>query len=149
VVALLIRECPKPNTMKQLIALVFLTFMFSGKAQTWETYYSDDRCSIQYTLFDYQDNSHGIHHKRFIFKYANHTSEPIVLQFERKLAYNNVALESSKERHFSLELAPLEAREYNAANAGKTYYIFVRDENETIKQKLSAFEIINLTTTER
>jgi hypothetical protein len=126
--------------------LIFSLMLFSSvaNAQNWEVYYQNDSVIVEYALGTYEVPSHNRKHERLIFKYTNILSSPVTLSFERSVAYDNVDLGVSPERMFTVELSPNESKLYSdTTKFDKTFYIFSKDINNTIKRKLSAFELKN------
>lgn len=135
--------------MKKILLIGFLVLAHNLFAQNWEVYYSDDDVKIEYTLHNFKDDAHGIDHQRLIFRYTNLSDKNLQVQFQRKLAYDNVELDHTNERSYSLDIAAGEMKQFDQTNNSKTYYIFSSDNKGTIKRKLSAFELNHVTTTEK
>jgi len=130
--------------MKTLISLLFLLATFVSYSQNWQTYFSDSKVDIQFAVVNHDTPSHHRSHERILFKYVNKSAEPLTINFDRPLAYDGQDLPTSSERNFTIELSANSELSFNReTNKSKLFYIFSKDNNDIIKRRLTAFDIIN------
>lgn len=130
--------------MKTLSTSLFLSvFCFSSFCQDWQIVETNEQFSISVADTEHKSPSDGIHHQRLIFKYENHTSAPIELQFNRQVKYADAV--TTQEQDFVVTIPVEGTVQYDASKLyDKTYYIFKKDHDNIIKRSLQDFQIINL-----
>lgn len=127
-----------------IAALVLCLFCYG---QDWTTLKTNETFSIYVAKVDYDSPSDGIRHERVVFRYENHTTEPITLSFQRKVAYAPQAVSQTQEQHFEVFIPAGSSLGYEAETAhDKTFYLFSKDVKGTIKRALIDFELTNLET---
>lgn len=131
--------------MKVLFSLLLMLCSNLGFAQEWQSYYSDSNIDIQFAIIDHKTPAHNHSHQRVVFNYVNKTTDELVFNFDRPLAYDGVELAASAERNFTVVLQPSESLGFDPeTNKSKTFFIFSKDNNGMIKRKLTSFDITNL-----
>lgn len=129
--------------MKKLLLANFLILFLavSAQAQDWKLYKEDQFLRIELAEHVYHNHKYNKHHKRIIFRYSNLTEDTLYLSFQRTLTYDGQELEESNEQTFNLNLNPQEILAYSDEQRDKCFYLFVKDEDEMIRQSLSDFDI--------
>jgi len=131
--------------MKIISLLLLASVQFCAWSQDWTTSYKDATISIEYAKISHVSPSDGINHERMIFKYSNFTNQEVIVNFERKLAYNGAEISSTKEQKYSIIIPSNSALQYSDEEKhNKLYYCFMSDNKATIKKNLTGFEIINI-----
>lgn len=114
-------------------------------SQNWQSYYSDEKIEIQFAQITYEKSSHSKSHERIAFKYINKTSEDLTVTFSRPNEYDGVRSSTSAERTFTVQLPADSELGYDGEfNKSKTFYLFLRDNNQMIKRALTWFDIVNI-----
>lgn len=130
------------NTLKKVNEINFITYQ-----KSWKEEYKDANIFIESTLIVYTDQKTNMNQERFVFRYTNLTDKKLKLSFSRKLYYNGVCYGCDKaDKVFTIELQPGEIKEYSDINKDKTFYIFSKDRNGTIKRTLDKYELLNIET---
>ena len=130
--------------MKILISLLFLIGSIVSYSQEWQSYYSDDKVEIQFAQITYEKPSHSKSHERLVFNYVNKTNDELTVTFSRPNEYDGVRSASSTERTFTVVIPAGSEIGYDETHKSKTYYLFLRDNNQMIKRALTWFDIINI-----
>lgn len=130
--------------MKTLLLPFAFFLVISSFAQSWQKIEENSHFSIFVSELEYRNSSDGIDHHRFVFKYENHTNEPLTIYFNRELQYDN-GTAFSQEQDFTVTIPAKGVSEYSDSTIyDKTYYIFKKDNNHLIQQSLLDFKILNL-----
>ncbi len=130
--------------MKIFTTLLLLLTTCVSFSQDWETYFSDSTIEIQIAQVTYEKPSHNRSHERIAFKYINNTNEDVTVSFNRPNEYDGVKSVASEERTFTLSIPANSELHYDDQNKGKSFYLFLKDNNLTIKRALTWFDIENI-----
>lgn len=127
-----------------ILTIVIICLGYVGYSQkSWAVIEKNEQFSISVTEIEYKNESDGINHQRLVFRYENYTSAPIILNFNREVMYLNQSIRQDPD--FTISIPASSVIEYDESKKyDKTYYIFKKDNNNTIKKSLSDFKIINL-----
>lgn len=124
------------------IVIVFLGYL-GYTQENWTIVEENEQFSISAKEIEYKNASDGIHHRRIVFRYENHTAHSIVLHFNREVTYDGHS--KLQEQDFVVSLSASGIMEYDESKKyDKTYYLFKKDNNNTIKKSLDHFKIIHL-----
>lgn len=127
----------------KLLSLFLFPVCTAGFSQEWKTIESNDLISVHAAEMEHKSPSDGIHHQRLVFRYENHTSDPVELRFNREVQYDNTTLK--QEQDFVITIPGNGSLQYDAAKQyDKTYYIFKKDHEGVIKRSLQDYKITNL-----
>ncbi len=129
--------------MKLLLTLMTSSVISLGTfAQDWSSVFSGAEISVYVAEIEYKNPSDGIHHQRLIFKYENHTSQPVELHFNREVNYGTV---TTQEREFTLQIPENSSVVYDDKKKhDQTFYLFKKDNEGFISKILKDFKIINI-----
>lgn len=132
--------------MKLLLTLMTTLVISLGVfAQDWKPVVSEVNFSVYVAEIDYKNPSDGIYHQRLIFKYENHTSQPLELHFNREVNYDGTKI--IQERVYTLLIPENSSIAYDDAKKhDQTFYLFKKDNEGFISKMLKDFKIINIRT---
>lgn len=130
--------------MKSILTLFVVCLVsYTGFAQNWQEIKTTDSITILAQEIHYQDAINGMDHQRVVFKYVNHTSSSIEINFNRELIYDGQKMQ--QEEVFSLQIPANGTLQYDdSKNNNKTFYIFKKDHNGWIINTLTSYSLINL-----
>lgn len=135
--------------MKQIF-FILLSLLFIGNtlSQTWEVATATDNYVIYKGEINYLNKVDDINHQRIIFKYENLTDNEITLTFNRKLVYERSEggqNELIQDNDFLVRIPAHSSVEYQESNyRNKTFYVFKKDNNGYIKNRLLDYQLLNL-----
>jgi hypothetical protein len=137
---------------KLLLLLSFGFFCFEVYSQEhsigqYTTIYSDQFLDIEAAEGVFTDASTNRSHQRYFLKYTNKTSEDISFSFVRSTEYQSDCTNcpnTSSESIFNIDIPANEMKEFSSENSDKRFYIFVKDNNNWIKNQLISFEITTI-----
>ncbi|MDG0972859.1 MAG: hypothetical protein P8O07_01750 [Crocinitomicaceae bacterium] len=113
----------------------------------YTTIYSDQFLDIEAAEGVFTDVSTNKSHQRYFLKYTNKTSEDITFSFVRSTEYQSDCTScpsSLSESIFNIDIQANEIKEFSSKNSDKRFYIFVKDNNNWIKNQLISFEITTI-----
>lgn len=132
--------------MKYLLFSLFVvltTFSSTFFAQEWIEYYHDNEVIIEVAEWNRVDQKYGKDHQQIIFQYKNLTDHDVTISFTRELEYEEGGTATQEVIYF-VHLGANEMKTYFDHPKDKAYYIFKKDNNGWINDKLIDFKIIDL-----
>lgn len=137
---------------KLLLLLSFVFFCYEVYSQEhsigqYTTIYSDQFLDIEAAEGVFTDASTNKSHQRYFLKYTNKTSDNITFSFVRSTEYQSDCANCSKtssEYIFNIDIQANETKEFSSENSDKRFYVFVKDNNNWIKNQLISFEITTI-----
>ena len=133
--------------MKLLLLSLMATTVISLGAfsQDWNSVIEETNFSVYVAEIEYRNPADGIHHQRLVFKYQNHTAQPLELSFNREVNFGGATI--TQERNFSVLIPGNGSVAYDEARQhDQTFYLFKKDHEGFISKHLRDFKIINIRT---
>lgn len=136
---------PQPLKNLLILGLLMLAPLFSN-AQQWTEYAEVDGVKIFESEIECRENNIPPQ-LAVIFKVVNTTNKQITIEWDLQIWYNDVAHEndSDAENHMSITLEPNQSIEGDCLTPSGALYIYKDFLVYKAKQKLTQFELQNIT----
>ncbi|HLW30573.1 MAG TPA: hypothetical protein VKX29_06920 [Brumimicrobium sp.] len=138
--------------MKFILQILLVSFSFLSYAQEITVndinpYQEIEGVIIYIGEGTFEKSSNNTQHVRYFFKFQNTTSKDILLKFNKELYYDGVCYKcesNSDEQQYSVLVKANSIASYEEHPYDKVYSIFVKDNNNLIKKKLTDFKLKNI-----